>query len=329
MVRRPTLLDVAREAQLSPKTVSRVINGEANVSVETAQRVRKAVDALGFHPNENARSLRPGQPSRLIGLVIGDLANPFYARMAAGVEEVARSQGNLVLMSSYEEDGDRERDVVQALCRRRVDGMLMVPTGTDHGYLLPHIQAGTPFVFVDRPVPEANSDVVVIHNHEGALRGVSALIEHGHRRIAMIGDDPKLYTAQERLAGYAEALRNAGIAFDDALVRMGAHDPERADRLVVELLGLENQPTAFFAANNRICVGVLRAISRLGVSPEVLGFDDLELLGVADVRLTLVRYDPADLGRRAARLLFDRLNGASEAPARQIQISPELVQHSP
>src|SRR5579862_1037021 len=205
--RRPTLLDVARATQLSPKTVSRVINDEENVSPETAQRVRDAIDAIGFHRNESARSLRPGQRSNLIGLVIEDLANPFYGRLAAGVEEVARSKGNLLLISSSEVDGGRERDVVLALCRRPVDGMLLVPASADHRYLGPQIESGTPFVFVDRPISETHSDVVVIDNRDGAFRGVSKLIANGHRRIAMIGDIPELYTAQERLAGYLDALR--------------------------------------------------------------------------------------------------------------------------
>jgi LacI family transcriptional regulator len=323
--RRPTLIDVARESQLSPKTVSRVINGESNVSEEAARRVRAAINSLGFHPNENARSLRPGQRSKLIGLVIEDLGNPFYARLAAGVEEVARAHDNLVLMTSSEEDSQREREIVLALCRRRVDGLLMVPAGNDHRYLLPEINAGTPFVFVDRPAQELDSDVVVIDNRDGAFRGVSEFVRRGHTRIAIIGDTPGLYTAEERLAGYLDALRANAIHVDVELIRMGAHTPERAERITEELIAMDIPPTAIFASNNRICTGVLRSVSRATVRPEILGFDDLELVAFPGVKLWLLRYDPADLGRRAARLLFDRLDGAGGSPTRQVHITPELV----
>ena len=324
MNRRPTLLDVAGRARVSPKTVSRVINGEPNVSADTTKRVRDAIEALGFHPNENARSLRPGQRSRLIGLVIGDLSNPFYARMASGVEEVARTRSNLVLMGSSEEDVERERDVVLALCRRRVDGMLMVPTGSDHAYVHSQIEAGTPFVFVDRPIEGNHNDAVVIDNREGARMGVANLIQRGHKRIGMIGDMPQLYTTRERMAGYCDALQAAGVPADQSLIRVGAHDPALAEQVTADLLGVTHPPTALFAGNNRICTGVLRVVTRQNATVDVLGFDDLELIGTPTVGLSLLRYDPADLGREAARLLFDRLNGAAVAPPRQVRITPEL-----
>jgi LacI family transcriptional regulator len=326
--RLPTLLDVARESQVCPKTVSRVINGENNVSQTTATRVQEAIASLGFHLNDNARSLRPGQRSRMVGLVIGDLGNPFYARLASGVEEVARAHGNLLLMSSSEEDANRERDVVIALCRRRVDGMMIVPTGDDHAYLGTSVGPGTPLVFIDRPVSESKGDVVVIENRLGACRGVNSLIERGHRRIAMIADNPLMYTAIERTAGYRDALTDAGIRANEDLIRVGAHDPDRAEEMALELLDRPDPPTAFFAGNNRICIGVLRAVTRSASNCEILGFDSVELIGAPVVRLSLLSYDAAELGRQAAQLLFDRLNGGASVGSRRVEIEPRLMQYA-
>jgi LacI family transcriptional regulator len=208
--RRPTLHDVARAAGVSPKTVSRVVNERAHVSGATTMRVRRAIDELGFRPNDIARSLRPGQRSNLLGLVIGDLANPFYAHVASGEEEVARARGYLTLISSTEEDPALERDLVNALCLRRVDGMLMVPAAEDHTYLLSEISAGTAFVFIDRPPSGLTADVVLIDNRAGAREAVRHLVAQGDRRMALIGDSPALFTAQERRLGYEEGSMKRG-----------------------------------------------------------------------------------------------------------------------
>src|SRR5690349_12190969 len=163
----PTMRDVAREAQVSLKTVSRVVNGEPGVRPDTAERVRAAVERLGFRPNALASALRR-QRSGTIGLVIEDVSNPFYSAITRAVEEDARQRGLLVMAGSSDEDAARERQLVLALCDRRVDGLLVVPASRDHRYLLGELQAGMPAVFMDRPAGGIDVDCVLIDNIGGA-----------------------------------------------------------------------------------------------------------------------------------------------------------------
>ena len=317
---RPTMRDVASRAGVSLKTVSRVINGEPGVAVATAARVGDAIDELGFQRNDLARSLRQGVSSSTLGLVIEDVANPFYSAIAQAVEAAARERGYLLITASCEEDPDRERELVNALLRRRVDALLLVPASREHSYLAD----GTPVIFLDRPPVGLDADCVLLDNLGGARRAVQHLLAHGHERIAMIGDTAGLYTAAERLAGYREALEAAGVPVREELIRLGAHDAVHAERAVAELLALpvDRRPTALFAANNRNAVGALRALRDAPRPPALVGFDDFELADLLGA--TVVRHDSQLMGAHAAALAFERLDG-SERPPRRVVVPTELV----
>jgi LacI family transcriptional regulator len=319
---RPTMRDVALRAGVSLKTVSRVINEEPGVAVATAARVSDAIDALGFQRNDLARSLRQGRSSATLGLVIEDVANPFYSTIAQAVEAVARERGYLLITTSCEEDPERERELVQALLRRRVDALLLVPAAADHAYL--QTTGGTPVVFLDRPPAGLAADCVLLDNLGGARAAVEHLLAHGHERIALIADPPELYTAAERLAGYREALAAAHVPVRDELVRLGTHDAPQAEAVVRELLALPpgRRPTALFAANNRNAVGALRALQDAPDPIALVGFDDFELADLLAV--TVVRHDSHQMGARAAALAFERLDGA-EHPTCTVVLPTELV----
>jgi LacI family transcriptional regulator len=316
--------DVAATAGVSLKTVSRVVNGEPGVRGETATRVHDAIARLGFRRNDLARALRHGRRTGLLGLVIEDVANPFYSAIVRGVEEVARTRGMLAIAGSSNEDSARERELVSLFCERRVDGLLIVPAGENHAYLLPEVRSGTPVVFIDRPPGNLDADVVLLDNVGGARSAVEHFLAQGHRRIAFIGDEPGIFTVRERLRGYRDALATAGLAADEALIRLGAHDADAAERLVTELLDLPEPPTALFAGNNRITIGVLRVLGRETARTAVVGFDDLELGELLAAPPTVVSYDAADLGRRAAELIVRRLAGDA-APPRHVVLPTTLV----
>lgn len=318
------MTDVASAAGVSLKTVSRVVNEEPRVRPETAALVHEAIAQLDFRRNDMARALRRGQRSRMLGLVIEDVSNPFYSAIARGVEEVARRRGLLVIAASSNENPERERELVHLLCERRVDGLLIVPAGDDHRYLLPELRAGTRAVFIDRPPGALDADVVLLDNVGGARSAVEHLVAQGHRRIAMIGDEPRIFTAAERLRGYHGAITGARLAVDPALVRMGAHDAEAAEAAMRELLALAEPPTAIFAGNNRVTVGALRALARDGARAALVGFDDLELAELLALPATVVAYDPAELGRQAAELLAQRLAG-DDSPAQQVVLPTILI----
>jgi LacI family transcriptional regulator len=322
---RPTMRDVARRAGVSLKTVSRVVNGEDGVRPDTTEKVNAAISALGFRRNDIARALRGGKRTRSLGLVIKDVANPFYSQIARGVEEVARTNDLLVISGCSDEDPARERHLIRSLCERRVDGLLVVPSGNDHRYLIPEINMGTPAVFIDRPPEDAlQADVVLIDNAGGARAAVTHLVEHGHRRIACLVDLPGIFTARERRRGYDEALREHDVPVDESLIRVGQHDVAGAESAMAELLALGDPPTAVFTGNNRLTVGALRAIQAAGAGTALVGFDDLELADMLATPVTVVAHYPAEMGRRAAGLLCRRMAG-EELPPQRVVLPTHLI----
>jgi LacI family transcriptional regulator len=310
---------------VSLKTVSRVINAEAGVSAETGARVAAAIEELGFQRNDLARSLRRGQTTSTVGLVIEDAANPFYSAIVQAVERAASERGYMLITASCEEDPDREHELVESLLRRRVDALLLVPASTDHGYLA-RDTAGTPVVFLDRPPAGIEADQVLIDNVGGGREGAAHLLAHRHERIAFIADRGTLYTTGERLKGYREALERAGLPVVDELVRTGSHDAIQAEGVVAELLSLPaaRRPTAVFAGNNRNTVGALRAIAQSGLPVALVGFDDFELADLVVPAVTVVRHDSYRMGAHAAALAFERLS-APELPPRRILVPTELI----
>lgn len=323
--RRPTITDVARAAGVSIKTVSRVANNEPSVRAETADRVLVAMSRLGFRRNDTARALRSGRAAASVGLVIEDLSNPFYSAIAGAVEEIARRNDTLLITASSEEDGDQERRLVLQLCERRVDGLLVVPAGNDHGFLRPEMEMGMPAVFLDRPPGRLAADTVVIDNVTGARDGVAELVAAGHRRIAVLADRPAIYTATERLSGARSALVAGGVTLDPALVCDGLHDPAAARAAVATLLDQDDPPTAFFSSNNRITVGVVEELWSRSSDADVVGFDDFELSHLMPRPVTVVSYDVREIGRAGAELLFARIAG-DLGPPQRVVVPTTLVQ---
>jgi LacI family transcriptional regulator len=319
--------DVATLAHVGLSTVSRVINGVSTVDPELAARVRRAAEALDYRPNLTASNLRRvGGKTRTIGLLLENVANPFSSALHRGVEDVARSRGVAVLAGSLDEEPDRERELVQSLIARRVDGLIIVPTVSDHGYLLAERQAGTAIVFADRPPRFLDADAVLTDNIAGARRGTRHLIEHGHKRIGYLGDLHSIATAAQRYEGFAAELSDHGIDVDERLVRLDRHDIESAEASALDLLSLDQPPTALLAGQNLITIGVVRALRRLQLHHRValLGFDDIMLADLLDPGITVIAQDPGAMGRAAAGLLFRRLDG-DHGPSQHITIATQLV----
>jgi len=317
--------DVASTAGVSLKTVSRVVNREPGVHAETAARVQAVIADLGFARNEVARTLRHGR-AEAIGLVIEDVANPFYSAIARTVENAAHARGHILITGSCEEDPEREQQLVHRLLRQSVDALLIVPAGADHRYLEPELAAGKPLVFLDRPPGRIEADTVLLDNRGGARAGVAHLLEHGHHRVAFVGDLPAVHTARERLAGYRRALVEADVPERSELVRAGTHDAAGAEETVRALLRLPvaRRPTALFCANNRNTVGALRALRDHARPVAIVGFDDFELADMLATPVTVVRHVPEDMGRIAAELAYARLDGDDGPPQRRT-IPCELV----
>jgi LacI family transcriptional regulator len=329
--RRATMNDVAARAGVSLKTVSRVVNGDSAVVELTRFKVQCAIDALGFRRNESARQLRTGRTSG-IGLVLEDVADPFYSTLTRAVEQVAAEHGCLLFTGSCDDDPRKERELALALCARRVDGLLIVPAAPDHSYLASEVEAGLPAVFIDRPPVNLAADVVVTDNIGGVRSGVGHLIAAGHQRIGYLGDTPSIYTAHRRLLGFRSVMAEHGLPVDERWIAMGRFDPVRLRTELERLLAGPGRVTALFTGNNRLTVGVVRELARLsalaavppGVGPALVGFDDFELADVVVPGVTVVAQDPAGLGRAAARLLFERLDGLADPP-RRVVLPTELI----
>ena len=311
--------DVARAAGVSLKTVSRVVNGESTVAPDLAARVRAAVDSLAYRPHLGASLLRRSdRRTRTIGVLLEDVSNPFSAAVHRAVADEAGTRGVQVLAGSLDEDPRRERELAATFAQRQTDGMIIAPTAPDQGYLSEFIG---PVVFVDRHAAGRDGDTVVSTNVAGAAAAVRHLIVRGHRRIAYLGDLRRLTTARDRHRGYLRALGGrAGPVVHDL------HDTAGAERATVAVLRGPDPPTAIFAAQNLITIGVVRALRRLGRHHAValIGFDDFPLADLLDPPVTVVAQDPSRMGRTAATALFERIDGLDAEP-REIRIPTTLI----
>jgi len=320
------MVHVAARAGVSLKTVSRVVNGEAGVAEATIAQVQAAIEELGFRRNEGASHLRRGSTTTSLGLVLMDVADPFYSTLTRAVEEVALRHRFLVLAGSSDEDVARERELALSLCSRRVDGLLVVPAGTDQTYLQAEILAGTPVVFVDRPGVGVQADAVLVDNAGGTRHAVEHLAGHGHRQIGFLGDNPAIYTAQERLRGYREGMAAAtGRPADERLIDMGPHSALSVGAALDRLRSGARPVTALVTGNNRITVLVLRALAVIKRwRPALVGFDDVELADLLRPGVTVIEQDASALGHHAAELLFSRIAGDTR-PAQRIVLPVRLI----
>lgn len=314
MTQRPTMNDVARTAGVSLKTVSRVVNGETSVAPDLAARVQAAVAALDYRPHLGASMLRRNdRRTSTIGLLLEDVAEPFSAAVHRAVADRAYARGIHVLTGSLHGDPRRERDLATALAERQADGLIIAPTAPDQGYL--EAFGRLPVVFVDRSAVGAAGDTVTATNMAGAAGAVRHLIRHGHRRIAHLGD------RRDRYGGYLNALggRPGPVVLD-------LRDPVDAEGAAIAVLRGPDPPTAIFAGQHPITVGVIRALRRLGRQHSValIGFDDFPLADLLDPAVTVVAPDPARIGRTAADALFERIDGR-EGPFREIRIATTLI----
>jgi LacI family transcriptional regulator len=325
--RRATMQHVAALANVSLKTVSRVINGEPGVSPVLSSQVLEAAERLGYRRNLTASNLRRGQRTASIGVLVQDLSNDFCGELLRSVEERARERGVVVMSASLDDEPDRERDLVAGLVHRRCDGLVLMPASADQSYLLPELLAGLKVVMVDRPPTNIAVDSVTVDNRGGASSAIAHLVRHGHRRIGCLVDSLAIPTATERLDGVRAALVRAGLTVDPALEHAGARTADEAADAVATMLDLADPPTAFFCGRNVISVGAVRALRSRGLQRQLalVGFDDFATADLLEPGLTTIRQDAGAEGRQAVDLLLARLDGQDE-PARSVVLPTQLIE---
>jgi len=321
-----TIKDVAREANVSVATVSRVLNGSGPVSDETRRRIREVASRMRYVPHSGARSLITSKTDTL-GVLLPDLYGEFFSEMIRGMDDTAQKNGFHLLISRAYADRHGIETAMRAM-RGRVDGVVVMSPDLDEKSLL-NLPSTIPVVLLCS-VPRGNEiDSLTITNCRGAKEMVAHLVSVGHRRIAIIKGSPRNYDAAERLRGYRMALREAGIALDPALEREGDFTEAAGYTAALRLLALSNRPTAIFAANDSMAIGALSALRESGVAvPEdvaVAGFDDIPLARYMDPPLSSVHVPIRELGARAVELLLHGITQKNDHTRRRERVSTELV----
>ncbi|WAC71319.1 LacI family DNA-binding transcriptional regulator [Roseateles sp. SL47] len=322
-----TIKDVAALAGVSFTTVSHVLNNTRPVSAQARARVLAAVDEIGYLPSAVARSLRRSE-TKIVGVLVPNVRNPFFAELVVGVEEWCRQAGYSVFLCNSDNDPKHQQSYLRTLLEKRIDGLLLSSAGDADALATTFRHASVPVVTVDRLVPGARADRVSVNNQVGATAAVRHLLDLGHRRIGCVSGPAEFEVTQERVAGWRGALHAYGIeAGPDWLIESdfstaGGYEAVKA------LLTRQPDLTAVFTSNDLMAMGALRAAAELGRAVprqlSVVGFDGIELGSYIYPAITSVGCSIRDLGREAGRALIERIENP-QAPFKDLQLTPQLV----
>ena len=325
---RATMVDIAHAAGVSKSTVSLVLRGSPLVHEDTRARVTAAIKELGYVYNRGAANLRQAS-STIVGMVINDLTNSFFAELAVGIDEVLQSAGYVTFMANTAESVDRQAEVMSSMHEHGISGLLLSPArGTSPADLKPLIELGVPVVLVVRNLAGAGASSVRSDNYAGALAAVRHLIGLGHRRIAFLGGYGDVGVFTERVQGYRDALSQAGLSFEPDLIVTTAPSRAGGAAAIERILARPDMPRAALCFNDAVAFGVCDGLRAAGKEPGidfgVVGFDDVIEARGAQPALTTVSVDPQGLGRRAAQLLLKQIN-SGEGAVENLVTSVRLV----
>lgn len=327
MTDRITLADVAREAGVSSMTVSRVVNDKGDVSPATRQKVLGVIERLGYRPSGIARGLATRRTGTL-GLVVPDVANPFFSDLARGVEHVAYGEGYNVFLCNTQEDPEREVAVLQSLEEKRVDGLVLCSSRLDEPELRQAVVWHPAVVLVNRRLEGAQVRSVLLDDEMGAQRATEHLLAGGHRAVGLLAGPEVSHSGRLRARGYRAALGAAGLTYLADRVRPCMPTVEGGHERALDLLAAHPELTALFCYNDLVAVGALQACAELGRSVPgdvaIVGYDDIPLAGLVTPPLTTCRVPRYELGGQAVRLLLDQLGGCADG-CDEIVMPSELV----
>lgn len=324
------LTDVANKARVSITTVSRVINDSDKVNSETRNRVLSAMRALGYKPSRVAQRLRGVKGrSKLLGLIIPDIQNPFYSNIVRGIEDVAYQHNYAVILCNSDEDPEKENFYLDVLRSESVDGIILPPIHQNGETIESLIASGIPLVCVDRKLSGRFIDTVVVNNESGAYQVTNYLLGLGHHKIGFISSSSSFSSFVERRKGYENALMEHGIEPDPT--RMGFGDQrsiESGKELALRLLNTIDRPSALFVTNNLLLLGALETIHNLGLDIpgdiSIAGFDDMPWAKSINPPLTVVAQPGYDMGRKAVELLFQRI-ADPKRESLSVVLEPKLI----
>ncbi|MGO0062681.1 LacI family DNA-binding transcriptional regulator [Brevibacillus fluminis] len=327
-MQKPTIEDVAKLADVSIATVSRVINRQGGVRKKTEDRILAAIEELNYIPNAVARSMVK-KKTKTIGVIIPDVNNPFFPEVVSGIEQKARENGYFTMLCNTNESAETERELLQILMERSVDGLIITTADEAGDQLQAAIDAKIPIVAVDRSVKRFEVDTVLVGNVDGAYQATRHLILQGHKKIAIICGPQHTTPGYERFVGYKRALDDYRIELDERLVLYGDFKEPSGNSLTRRLFMQEDRPTAIFACNNLMTMGSIKALHELGwkLGEEVsfIGFDDVDIATFVNPPLTVVSRPMRKLGEVAFDILHERMTAQAEGAKRHYVLSPELL----
>ena len=309
-----TMKDIARRTGLGLATISSYFNG-GNVREKNRIKIEEAIEELHYEVNEVARGLKTNA-TRTIGVVIPELNNTFCAEIITGMEDVLRSHGYATIVCDCRTDKKLEREAVEFLIRRRVDGIINMPVDEEGNHLKRFQKMGKPIVLIDRKIQGIDCDSVLVDNKKAAEDAVRYFIERGHRNIGIIGGPEEVFTAQERMAGYYKALESAGIPVRESLIWHGDYTIQGGVRGLEELVQNNPEMTAVFVTNYEMTMGAMIGVNELGIRiPEqlsMIGFDNLQFARACNPKLTIVAQPTDGIAREVARVMLNHLENAGE-----------------
>lgn len=325
-----TIKDIAQEVGVSPSTVSRALSDSPLISAATKERVRAVAERLGYEPNELARALVKGA-SGAVGLIVPDITNPFFADIARGVGEAARAAGYGVLLCNTSEKPDRELDYIRLLRRKRVDGLLITSATLDDPHLKILARAPIPYILVSRLSRNSDAPYVIGDDHAGARLAVEHLISLGHTRIGFIGGPVEVQSSRDRMGMFRKVMREHGIAARAEWIRHADFTQRAGKEVGQRMLSLAERPTAIFAANDVIALGVLEAADSLGISvPDelsLIGYDDISYAALPRIQLTTIAQPAFEMGKIATDWLISVISGEDLPPIHRV-LKPHLIVRS-
>lgn len=314
-----TISEVAQKAGVSPTTVSHVINKTRFVADETRGRVERAIEEMNYRPNALARSLRNGETCT-IGLILPDSANPYFAELGRTIEMTAFEAGYSVILCNTESDIEKEHIYMDVLTKKQIDGMVFVGGGEDYDSYKALLDMHVPVVALDRDYPNLEMDVVISDNLQGGRLATQHLLDLGHTRIGCISGPSKVNLSAQRVTGYIQTLERAGLAVDQSLIVSGDFHPASGRAAAYQLLSMQDPPTAIFACNDLMAIGVLRAARdlnrRIPQDLSLVGYDDIELASYTMPPLTTVQQLKKEMGVTAVKFLLSRIQAEQSSPQR-------------
>lgn len=328
-LKNPTLKEVAKLARVSTATVSNVINNTKHVGENVKRQVFDAMEALNYKPNEIAKSLRV-QQSRLIGILISDIANGFISKVVKGIENTLSEKGYNVLLCSTDSDFEKEKEYLNVFLGKRIDGLIISSAGTgDHQHYDDLLKANVPVVFLNRCPKHFPSNMVMTNNIKGAYLATEHLIKHGYKKIGIITGPMHFSTGRDRFIGYQRALDDYGIPFSDELVLEGDFNIESGYVLTKKILESNIEIDALFVSNNSMSLGAYKYIKEHGIKiPEeiaIYGYDDPEWADIVDPPLSGIKQPAYELGVYAAHKIVDTIQGNCNESRKIKYLEPEMI----